>query len=460
MLTVYFVDDDELIIEELMQIIKWDNYNYKVCGYSTDAVKAKDEILELCPTLVISDVQMAGLSGLKLAEEVGKENSSITFCFLSVFDKFDYAIEAIRLGAIRYLKKPIRVNELTLLLEETKNKALEKFSHELTSILFSETIKQENMLYKLFDNSLLFEKNLPFRIVVSFGKLNDKIDYSPYCKSYEMFYKDELMQIYIMFNLDIEKFKEVTSLYNVSLGISEEKVDFKSISKQFKDARIASRQEFITEKKEFTVYEENSNVENLIKEIENTANAYELKNILIHLKEKIIKDKIIVNYIQKLYTVIIYSLIRHDVIEYNDIIVNLSAIYFYKSLEEMIQDLLVNFEQSNVEDYNVSLYEEIKKDLEKNLSRKVSLSEYAGKYGYNTSYFSQLFKKMFGTSFAEYLISLKIEKAKELIASKSRLSLRNIASEVGYDDYYHFSKIFKKYTNYTPTEYKDLFYND
>lgn len=460
MLNVYFVDDDELIIEELIHIIEWKKYGFEICGYSTDSLKAKEEILSLRPTLVISDVQMAELDGLKLAKDVGEINNKINFCFLSVFDKFDYAIEAIRLGAIRYLKKPIRVNELIVLLEETKTKVLEKFSYELNSILFSESKDKKNLLCKLFDNSLLFKKDVPYRIVAVNNEKEIKFDFSSCCSSYELLYKDDTMQIYIMFELNAELLRSITENYDISLGISEESKSFELIDKYIKDARVLSKQKFITERNEFVIFEENSKVENLLKEIENTTNSYELKNILLHLKKNIIENNITVNYVQKIYTVIVYALIKHNIIEYNDTLVNLSVIYSYSSFDEMIQDLLINFDQSNIEEYNVSLFEEIKKDLENNISKKVSLSSYATKYGYNTSYFSQLFKKMFGTSFAEYLISLKIEKAKEMIASKNRLSLRSIASEVGYDDYYHFSKIFKKYTNYTPTEYKELIQND
>ena len=456
MLSVYFVDDDELIIEELIHIIDWNEYGFKVCGYSTDSILAKTEILELNPTLVISDVQMDGLSGLELAKEIGKINRKINFCFLSVFDKFDYAIEAIRLGAIRYLKKPIRVNELTNLLKETKTKVLEKFTYKLSSILLNEESNQQLSLKKLFDNSPLFEKNKIFRIVVLYGNLKDRIDLSNCCSSYERLYNDEVMEIDIMFEINLEMLQEISSINNIAIGISEANSDYSKISKQIKEARIASKQEFISGKKEMIIFKENQLVDNLIKEIENTKSAYELKYIINHLKEKIFEINLTVNYIQKIYTVISYNLIKHNVMEYNEEVINLSALYCYNSLDDMIDSFLDNFEQITVDDYNLSLLAEIKKDLEENISKKISLSEYAKKYGYNTSYFSQLFKKISGTTFAEYLISLKIEKAKELIVTNSRLSLRSIASIVGYDDYYHFSKIFKKYTNYTPTEFKEM----
>lgn len=53
MLTVYFVDDDILIINELKSIINWEENYFKIVGYNTDPEIAKLEIIEKNPTLVI-----------------------------------------------------------------------------------------------------------------------------------------------------------------------------------------------------------------------------------------------------------------------------------------------------------------------------------------------------------------------------------------------------------------------
>ena len=55
MLTVYFVDDDILIINELKNIINWNEYYFEIVGYNVDPLLAKEEILQKKPTLVICD---------------------------------------------------------------------------------------------------------------------------------------------------------------------------------------------------------------------------------------------------------------------------------------------------------------------------------------------------------------------------------------------------------------------
>lgn len=74
---------------------------------------------------------------------------------------------------------------------------------------------------------------------------------------------------------------------------------------------------------------------------------------------------------------------------------------------------------------------------------------------YNYSYISRVFSKNEGISLEKYLISQKIEKAKELI-SYNELSLNEISILLGYNSSSHFSRIFKKYTGYRAKDYSKL----
>lgn len=71
----------------------------------------------------------------------------------------------------------------------------------------------------------------------------------------------------------------------------------------------------------------------------------------------------------------------------------------------------------------------------------------------SSSYLSQIFKKEIGTSIIKYIITYRVEKAKELFSSSDEL-IYNIAEKVGFSDEKHFSKTFKKITGLTPMQYK------
>ena len=70
--------------------------------------------------------------------------------------------------------------------------------------------------------------------------------------------------------------------------------------------------------------------------------------------------------------------------------------------------------------------------------------------------FSTLFKKETGQNFLDYLTELRISKAKELLCGET-LSVQDVAETVGYSDLKYFSRLFKKATGVSPSDYKKLY---
>jgi two-component system, response regulator YesN len=90
--------------------------------------------------------------------------------------------------------------------------------------------------------------------------------------------------------------------------------------------------------------------------------------------------------------------------------------------------------------------------IAENLTTKLSLDDVANKLGLNPAYFSHLFKKETGTSFVEYRMQLRMEKALKLIDTGT-MKITDIAISLGYEDLSHFTKTFKKYTGVSPSKY-------
>lgn len=87
--------------------------------------------------------------------------------------------------------------------------------------------------------------------------------------------------------------------------------------------------------------------------------------------------------------------------------------------------------------------------------KTLRISSLAKYLGIEKSYFYRIFKKETGCSPVEYLIDLRIEKAKNLI--RHGYSFQEIASSIGINDLFYFSKLFTKKTGYTPSKYRELF---
>lgn len=451
MLTVYFVDDDILIINELKNIINWNEYYFEIVGYNVDPLLAKEEILQKKPTLVICDVQMDGLNGFKLAESIKQLNSHINFVYLSAYDKFDYAVEAIRLGAIRYIKKPLKKEQLINLLLEINTKNQTDFNEQI----YNNLVNHAESIKDLFENNALLPKNESFNIITLNGKNHQKVieDIQDISSMTYCIYSDENFTSVIVFNLN--NFTSFIQNYpKISSGISPILTNYEHIDKYLRLTRIASKQKFLTGKNEHIIIEENNNYLKICNQFKECEKIFELQQLIKNLKENLIKNNIIVYSLQSIYKSIVYALIRFNLVDKD--IFDISVLDEYDNIDDLINDLLNYFNKNDNNDFSELIINEVKTELINNIDKKIPLSYFAKKYGYNISYFSQLFKKIVGTSFAEYFILLKMDKAKLLITNSST-PLQNIASSVGYDDYYHFSKMFKKYTQYSPTEFRNIY---
>lgn len=90
--------------------------------------------------------------------------------------------------------------------------------------------------------------------------------------------------------------------------------------------------------------------------------------------------------------------------------------------------------------------------IDSNYMEQLALSDMAQMFELNTSYCCQLFQKYFDCSFSSYIISLKMNKALEMLAG-SNMKISDIAAFLHYD-YTHFCKSFKKHFGITPYLYR------
>lgn len=92
--------------------------------------------------------------------------------------------------------------------------------------------------------------------------------------------------------------------------------------------------------------------------------------------------------------------------------------------------------------------------LEDHYNEKISLDQIAENMYLSPFYISKIFKSETGDTPIRHLINIRLEKAKELLERGYDGSVQEIAAMVGYDDAYHFSKLFKKRFQITPTQAK------
>ena len=102
---------------------------------------------------------------------------------------------------------------------------------------------------------------------------------------------------------------------------------------------------------------------------------------------------------------------------------------------------------------NMAIVERAMKCMRINYNKNLTLSKIAKAACVNAYYLSHLFKKELGMTVVDYLTKVRIEEAKRLLQN-DKMSIIEIALEVGYEDQSYFSKVFKRNEHTTPMVYR------
>jgi YesN/AraC family two-component response regulator len=92
--------------------------------------------------------------------------------------------------------------------------------------------------------------------------------------------------------------------------------------------------------------------------------------------------------------------------------------------------------------------------IDYNADTAFTLSDMANDLAVSISTLCKTAKRYSGKSVGQLVIDLRIKRAKHLLANERNLTVSQVSAVVGIEDYNYFSRIFKKETGYSPTEYR------
>jgi len=117
--SVLIVDDEESMRHLLSVILRDHGYEARAVSNGEDALK---ELAARDYDLVLSDVRMPRMDGLKLLREVQRIRPDLTFIVMSAYGTHDTAIEAMKAGAYDYVSKPFKPDEVVLVLKKAEER--------------------------------------------------------------------------------------------------------------------------------------------------------------------------------------------------------------------------------------------------------------------------------------------------------------------------------------------------
>ena len=174
---VMIIDDNHLSVEGINTNINWKYLGCQVTHMQFDASSALELLNSEDIDLLISDIQMPGMTGLELMANITPINDFMKVIFITAYDKFEYAKEAIRLGAFDFIEKPI---DYTYLTQVIKN-AISKINEEVRNLELLN--KSWPALTEKFFSELIFsnKSDAYYNLSSYLPYVNQQLDCSLYC---------------------------------------------------------------------------------------------------------------------------------------------------------------------------------------------------------------------------------------------------------------------------------------
>ena len=187
MYKILLADDEGIVIDSLKFIIEKNFPDSCII----ESAKTGRKVIELAenfrPDIAFMDIQMPGINGIDAMKEIREANKTTIFIVMSAYDKFDYAKEAINLGVLDYLNKPVEQPKIVEVLKRAMKQVDDEKERRSQDLLIKEKLEtvvpiiENNMIYTAlfqdnydsevenFRNLLSIEKDYGYIIVLEWG---------------------------------------------------------------------------------------------------------------------------------------------------------------------------------------------------------------------------------------------------------------------------------------------------
>lgn len=129
-LRVLLVDDEIMIREGFKRLFDWEKYDCQVVGEAADGMEALTLIDTMKPDIVIMDINIPIMNGLKVIQVSRMKHPNTAFVIVSGYDDFSYCREALRLQITDYILKPVNYEEFGTCIDNLKISLFQNQNHE------------------------------------------------------------------------------------------------------------------------------------------------------------------------------------------------------------------------------------------------------------------------------------------------------------------------------------------
>jgi len=505
---VLLVDDDRMDLQGLLQLIPWPNLQMNVIGTASDAYAAL-EIARLHKVdLLVTDIKMPVMTGLELAEQIVELHPRIRIVFISAYEDFHFAKQAIALNASGYITKPYANQELMQVLERVGIELGKDEQNKL--VLLSETIRKwlegklggDPAIARLKEFGLaLRQQELSVGLIEidDLWRINSDPNHPAHGKIHET--AGRITAVCSRFGLPLacpmdnnrigvildqpaplaalegilEQIGKQES-FTVTIGFGSGVMSPDRVYASYMEAAEAlscklfyGKNRIIQPNRTQSAHQANAaDLESIFEALFVAASRYELVRIdqcvcALFAYAAELNGKIKANH----FAMFILSKMDSYLSKLHAGLFDLSGLDFRAfdllAQLETIDDMLSLFRRLMFEVSELlwerkqkkgrRLIEEVETFVRSRLADKLTLRDVADQFAFSPNYFGQMFKEETGEKFTEFLIRLRIEKARELLQDP-KLKVFEVAHRVGFKKIANFSLQFKQTYGLSPGDYR------
>lgn len=501
MMKILLVEDEPPILWDIKYQIERCLENCEICqtAYNgKEAIEYLENVQEI-PDLLITDIQMPAVNGLELIRYVKQKHPSILCVILTGYGEFSYAQEAIRLGVSDYLLKPVEEQALKELLTRLYHEKYIKNvqqdyqgNHLLTSVnpgkepCFYATALISFGLIPIYDTSphtfpVYKEKTKRLNQILSsslseqdaFWLINGKTEvekaiiFNLHSKDISTV-KRLFLQLYTKFSENVGKLSMAVDL--TINGINETHDSLQNLHHLLTEKMILEESQLLFFDKPSTlghtsmplwIKEEIQKLAAIFSALQFQPFQAELKHLLFEIKREKLTQNLLFNTIYELLHACTANFFPSGVNTVNCMActndaLSLSVTYqqLYQNLNSVFHDIFEDFldqQRNDMRKDQISFL--LDSFIKKNYNQPINTQTLAEQFGFTPAYLSKIFREFKNMSPTEYIVMLRIEKAKELLLQTPPILIKDISLAVGYEEPQYFSRVFKKSTGLSPRQF-------
>lgn len=466
------VDDEYWALEILKRIFPWAQYGFEVEAAFMDAGEALRYIREHPVDLVVTDIRMPGFSGLDLLHEYRAGGGEAEFVITSGYSEFEYARTALHENAFDYCLKPIKAQEAESVLARVREACARRWEQRDRSAM--ETLEEKDGCARAFAMqgvrpehgfmlcAMALEREPDMRGLqeemqnvqhISLGAGRDKWLYL-FCG-----------EASALERLDAALERLCSAPDGPRMGVSRIVPVEQTGAAWLHEADMAALGGFVDRERRFERFDArvSTAMSALVRAFSLAVGSRDVqmvRQVVQGVPALLCREGLGVFQAQNLYNRLVtgaQNLLGEsgalEVRGYEELVQG------YASVEQVFQELaqnvcaLMDTAATPAAPGSDSFYQ-LLEYVRENYAQKLSIKALADRFYMNPTYLCELFKRKTGHTFNEYVTALRMQSAGERIRA-GEYSLQEIAYQVGYNDYFYFSKAFKKYHALSPSAYAE-----